>query len=163
MPAGKSAQQEVDVEDELAELRGKLASEIPVTQHLGLEVVSWDAGGLVLAAPLAKNVNHQGAAFAGSVNAVASLAGWGWAWLALRRAGVSGHVVLQDSAIRYLRPITGDFTARCPAPDRRTLEHMLEGMKRHRRGRLSLAVEVQAGDVPVAAFEGRFVALGVDP
>lgn len=145
--------------DELGALRGKLATEIPLTQHLGLEVVGHDARGLTLAAPLSKNVNHEGTAFAGSVNAVAALAGWGWVWLTLRRSGHEGHVVLQDSTIQYLRPITMDFTARCLPAEDTEVERLVAGMTGHRRGRVALAVEVRSGASLVATFRGRYVAL----
>ncbi len=145
--------------DELGALRGKLATEIPVTLHLGLEVIGHDAGGLTLAAPLSKNLNHQGTAFAGSVNAVATLAGWGWVWLTLRRSGLEGHVVLQDSTIQYLKPIDADFTATClPAMDAE-VERLLAGLTRHGRGRLALGVEIRSGATLVATFTGRYVAL----
>lgn len=145
--------------DELGALRGKLATEIPVTQHLGLEVIGHDTDGLTLAAPLARNVNHEGTAFAGSVNAVATLAGWGWVWLTLRRSGREGHVVLQDSAIRYLSPIDSDFTATCLPPREADIERLLAGMTRHRRGRVSLGVEIRVAGSIVATFRGRYVAL----
>jgi thioesterase domain-containing protein len=145
--------------DEIGALRGKMATEIPVTQHLGLEVVGHDAGGLTLAAPLSNNVNHEGTAFAGSVNAVATLAGWGWVWLTLRRSGHEGHVVLQDSSIKYLRPIMTDFTARCLPAEDAEVERLLAGLTQHRRGRVSLGVEIRTGATLVATFHGRFVAL----
>ncbi len=145
--------------DEIGALSGKLATEIPVTQHLGLEVVGHDWCGLTLAAPLSNNVNHEGTAFAGSVNAVATLAGWGWVWLTLRRSGHEGHVLLQDSSIRYLRPIETDFTARCLPAEAAEVERLLAGLTRHGRGRVSLGVEIRTGVTVVATFRGRFVAL----
>ena len=144
--------------DSLDALRGKLASEIPVTQHLGLEVVAREGRGLVLAAPLAKNVNHEGTAFAGSVNAVATLAGWGLVWLTLREAGQEGHVVLQDSTVRYLEPIDDDFVAHAIAPSPEAVERLLGAVRRHRRGRIGLTVEVRGGERRLAVFEGRYVA-----
>ena len=139
-------------------LRGKLATEIPVTQHLGLEVVRSDRDGLVLAAPLARNINHEGTAFAGSVNALATLAGWGWTWLALRQASEAAQVVLQDSSIRYLRPIESDFVAHCLPAESEEVERMFLGLTRHRRGRITLNVNVRVGDAVVATFRGRYVA-----
>lgn len=145
------------MQDENA-LRSKLATEIPVTQHLGIEVVRSDRYGLVLVAPLAQNVNHEGTAFAGSINAVATLAGWGWTWLVLRQASDAAHVVLQDSSIRFLRPIERDFTAHCLPAESAAVERMFAGLTRHKRGRLTLDVNVRAGDVVVATFRGRYVA-----
>jgi thioesterase domain-containing protein len=91
----------------LRALRAKLAREMPVTQSLGIRVVGRQDGGLVLEAPLAANINHTGTAFAGSLNAAATLAGWGTVWLLLRERGIRAHVVLQDSTVHYVRPVTG--------------------------------------------------------
>ena len=109
--------------DHLAELRATLAREMPVTQHLGVEVVGRLGEALTLSAPLAANRNHQGTAFGGSLNAIATLACWSALWLALRDAEQPGVVLIQDSAIRYLRPVTTDFTATAELrarPDRET-------------------------------------------
>jgi thioesterase domain-containing protein len=144
--------------DPLSALRSKLASEIPVTLHLGLEVLAHDEDGLILAAPLAKNVNHEGTAFAGSVNAVATLAGWGWVWLALKAAGQPGHVVLQDSKVRHLAPIDQDFRAYALQPSIAAVERLLDAVRRHGRGRIGLTVEVRGGERLLAEFEGRYVA-----
>lgn len=147
--------------DHLVSLRDKLATEIPVTQHLGLEVVSYDDTGLKLAAPLSKNVNHEGTAFAGSVNAVATLAGWGWVWLTLRELGHSGHIVLQDSAVDYLKPIKTDFIARCVPSSETEISRLVAGVTRHGRGRVALTVEIRTGEVLAARFRGRYVARAV--
>jgi thioesterase domain-containing protein len=79
--------------------------------------------------------------------------------LTLRRSGHEGHVVLQDSSIQYLRPIETDFTARCLPAEDIEIERLLAGLTRHRRGRVSLGVEVRTGATLVATFRGRFVAL----
>ena len=102
--------------DLLRALRAKLRRDMPITRALGLRVVGTEGGGLVLSSPLEPNINHKGTAFAGSLNATATLAGWGTIWLLLREHGIRSHVVIQDSTVHYVRPVTGDFTARCRAP-----------------------------------------------
>ena len=102
--------------DLLRALRAKLRRDMPITKALGLRVVGNEGGGLVLSSPLEPNINHKGTAFAGSLNATATLAGWGTIWLLLREHGIRSHVVIQDSTVHYFRPVTGDFTARCRAP-----------------------------------------------
>jgi len=145
----------------LSELRATLAREMPVTQHLGVEVVRRREGALMLSAPLAANRNHQGTAFGGSLNAIATLACWSALWLALRDAEQPGVVVIQDSAIRYLRPVTTDFTATAElAPDR--IEKLLEMVRRRGRGRITVSATV-ADDAGVAVtFTGRYVVRGTD-
>src|SRR6266700_646189 len=104
--------------DRLQELQEILAREIPITQHLGISIESYDETGLTLKAPLQQNINHKSTAFAGSLNALLTLAGWGLLWLLLQERDMHAQIVIQESMSRYLRPVTRDFSARChkPAP-----------------------------------------------
>ena len=130
--------------------------EIPLSQALGLRVVSGD-GGLTLHAPLAPNINHKDTAFAGSLNAVLTLAGWGLLWLLLERAELRAKVVIQDSQVDYLRPVTADFTAVCAEPADEVVERFLTTLRRHGRARLALDATIsERGDVAVR-FCGRYV------
>ena len=141
----------------LEALRQTLRTEMPVTQHLGIEVASYRGGVLTLRAPLAANVNHKGTAFGGSLNAIATLACWGVLWLALGESGVAGEAVIQDSSVRYLRPVADDFTARAGPPDPEAFQRLLAAIRRRGRGRIGLSAEVlDAGGVAVN-FSGRYV------
>jgi len=139
-------------------LRDVLHRELPVTLHLGVDVRQADRSGVILSAPLDSNVNHKGTAFAGSLNAVATLAGWSWCWVLLREERVDAIVVLQDSAIRYQRPVRADFTAHCEPPDAAALGRFLSTLRRRGRARLSLQVVVSDPAGPAASFVGRYVA-----
>ncbi|MGE0354541.1 MAG: YiiD C-terminal domain-containing protein [Gemmatimonadales bacterium] len=143
----------------LAALRHKLRTEMPITEHLGVRVVGHDDGCLVLSAPLSANVNHKGTAFAGSLNAAATLACWGVVWLAVRDAGRRAHVVIQDSSIRYLRPVAGDFEAVACAPAAAQLKALLAALDRRGRGRVSLTAQVRDDRGIAVEFHGRYVVL----
>jgi thioesterase domain-containing protein len=143
----------------LQALRAKLRSSMPITEDLGLTVVDREGTGVVLHAPLAPNINHKGTAFAGSLNAAATLAGWGTIWLILREHGVQSHVVIQDSAVHYVRPVTGDFTARCKPPTARAVEQLVTSVQKKGRGRLELDVMISDAAGDAVRFHGRYVAL----
>jgi len=145
--------------DELEELRSVLAGELPITQHLGITVERIDAGRVTLRLPLGPNRNVQGTLFAGSLSAAATLAGWAVAWLALRRAGVAATLVIQDSSIDYLRPVTADCLLVCDRADAEREEHFLAACRRHGRGRLALSADAILAGAAVARFRGRYVAL----
>jgi len=147
----------------VAALRRKLTTEMPVTQRLGIRLSGFNGGGVRLRAPLAANINHQGTAFAGSLNAVATLAGWATVWLLLRRRGHPAHVVIQDSSIRYLRPVTTDFEAICAAPPEEQVARLLDALSRRGRGRIELEVTVRDDAGAAIAFRGRYVALARKP
>jgi thioesterase domain-containing protein len=143
-----------------AELQSVLHHEIPLSQQIALVVRRYDGERLTLAAPLAPNINHKATAFAGSLTAVATLAGWGAVWLLLREHDLSGAIVIQESATRYLLPVGGDFLATCARPAAGETERFLAALRRRGKARLRLAVEIPASDGRTAvAFTGHYVAL----
>ena len=145
--------------DLLRALRIKLRRDMPITRALGLRVVGREGAGLVLASPLAPNINHKGTAFAGSLNATATLAGWGTIWLVLREHGIRSHVVIQDSAVHDFRPVTGDFTARCRAPSSSAIERLVKSVVKKGRGRIELDVMIADASGDAVRFHGRYVAM----
>lgn len=139
-------------------LRAVWREELPITGALGIAVVSAPPGALVLEMPLAPNRNHKGTAFAGSLSALTTLAGWSLLWLALREAGEAAHVVIQDSTMRYLRPVHSDAFATATAPAAEAMAQLLTALRRHGRGRVTVEVVVRdAAGAVVAAFSGRYV------
>ena len=138
-------------------LRETLRTEMPVTQHLGVEITGYRGGVISLRAPLAANVNHKGTAFGGSLNAIATLACWSTLWLALRESGTPGEIVIQDSTIRYLRPVAQDFSSRSGPIDPAALEKLIAAVQKRGRGRLVLSAEVFDPDGIAVNFSGRYV------
>ncbi len=144
----------------LEQLKQTLRTEMPVTLHLGVEPTGYRAGVITLAAPLAANVNHKGTAFGGSLNAIATLACWSSLWLALIEAGTAGEIVIQDSGIKYLRPVAHDFQARSGPVDSAALARLVDAVKRRGRGRITLGSEVLDRDGVAVTFTGRYVVEG---
>ena len=152
--------QEMGEQHNLArELEAVLHHEIPLSRQMGLTVHQYDGAWLALRAPLAPNINHKATAFAGSLNAVMTLAGWGTVWLVLRKHSLHGTIVIQESTTRYLLPVGNDFTATCRVPAAEEAERFLAGLRRRGKARLALKVEILDGDGRVAvAFTGMYVA-----
>jgi len=143
--------------DRLRELQEILAQEIPITQHLGITVESYDDEGLTLKAPLRQNINHKSTAFAGSLNALLTLAGWGLIWLLLKERDMHAHIVIQESMSSYLRPVTRDFSAWCHKPDPAYITRLETTLKRKGKARLQLQSEIREGDIVAVTFSGRYV------
>ena len=131
---------------------------VPLFQAMQARLERCDAAGLSLVAPLEPNINDKGTAFAGSLNATATLAGWGTIWLVLREHGIRSHVVIQASTVHYFRPVTGDFTARCKAPSATAIERLVKSVAKKGRGRIELDVTIADASGDAVRFHGRFVA-----
>jgi thioesterase domain-containing protein len=151
-------------QDLARELQDVLHHEIPLSQAIGLVVHDYDGERLSLYAPLAPNVNHKATAFAGSLTAVATLAGWGLTWLLLREHDLRGVIVIHESASRYQRPVASDFIATCQAPSAQATGRFLAALRRRGKARLALTVEMLDGAGQVAmSFTGSYVAFISQP
>jgi len=146
----------------LADLQQTLYQEIPITQQLQVAASAYDGQELRLQAPLAANINHKGTLFAGSLNAVTTLAGWSLVWLLLQEQGIHAEIVIQDSTIAYQHPVTQDFTAICLRPDSVLVERFIAQLTRYGRGRLALTVHITEQDRQAVVFQGRYVAYRID-
>ncbi len=141
-----------------AALREVWAARMPITGAMGIDLASLADAALVLAMPLHPNRNHKGTLFAGSLSALATLAGWSAIWLLVRDAGETAHVVIQDASIHYRHPVRTNATAHCPLPDPATRHKLLTTFRRRGRARVPLQVTVHDADGEVVAtFSGRYV------
>lgn len=139
-------------------LAGLLAAHFPVSRPLGVRVREASPRRVILDAPLAPNRNRSGTAFAGSRNALATLAGWSWLTLHLGGEGQDPEVALQDSSITYHKPAASAFRAVCVAPEAGELERFGATLARRGRARLRVTVTLLTRDGPVGTFTGRSVA-----
>ena len=128
---------------------------IPITRAMGIRVVS-DEAGFAIEAPVALNYNHLQTAFGGSVNAVATLAGYGFLWLELRET--AANLVIASSSIRFLRPVRATIRAVCLRPDDDGLRSFHSEFRQEGKARIKLQVRVDDGEIEAARFEAEFVA-----
>jgi thioesterase domain-containing protein len=140
----------------LEEAEKFLHEQIPITRAMGLRVIAHDATGFTVEAPVALNSNHLRTAFGGSINAVATLAAYGFLWMELKDAAV--HVVVAESSIRFLRPVRETIRATCPRPDPDVLSDFRRHFSDRGKARITLQVKVAEAGETAAEFEGRFVA-----
>ncbi len=141
----------------LQRLQVTLLREIPITQYLGIIVESYDDQQLILRAPLAQNINHKGTAFAGSLNALLTLAGWGQLWLILAERNISGKIVIQDSSSSYLLPVHSDFSAICHKPSSEHIARVESTLKKYGKARIELYAEIRDDQELAVSFKGRYV------
>lgn len=148
-------------ETRAARLQQYMQGSIPQVRHMQVRVTRCDAAGLGLGAPLAPNINHERTAFGGSLASLATLACWGYLWLLLEdRSGM--HMVVNEAQIRYLKPVSGDLNAWCPAPAEKYLKKFMDTLGRRGRARLSLRAEFLGEEILLAEYSGSFVAYAGD-
>jgi thioesterase domain-containing protein len=146
-----------DMDKLLQALQQTLTQDIPITHSMGILAEKYDATGLFLKAPLARNTNPKGTAFAGSINALLTLTGWGLIWLVLKELDMLGDIVIQNSTINYVRPVTEDFAATCCRPAQADIDRMEQTLKKKGKARIELSAEIYQDDRIVADFKGRYV------
>jgi thioesterase domain-containing protein len=144
--------------DTLTDLERTLHAEIPLTRAMGVRVVRADHSGLVLGAALAPNLNHKQTAFGGSLNSLATLACWGLIQLLVRDCSRAITVVIQESQVQFLKPVTHDFEAICPLPPAAVHEKFLRTLERKGRARLELEATIHSEGNVALRFRGQFVA-----
>jgi thioesterase domain-containing protein len=147
----------------LVELQGKLEREIPMCAQMGIRVQGNGADGLVMRLPLDPNRNHQQTAFAGSLNAVCTIAGWGSVYLLLRELSREGNIVIRRSSIRYHSPVTSsEIFARCQPIPSDARQYFLEMLDDKGQAKLDLVVEIAGPAGPAVSFNGSYVVVRPD-
>lgn len=143
---------------ELRELQLTLEREIPICGQMGIRVHDGGPAGLVMRLPLVPNRNHQQTAFAGSLNALCTIAGWGSVYLLLKDLGRKGNIVIRRSTIRYLEPVaSAEIYARCLPVTAEARQYFLEMLDDKKQAKLDVAVEVAGPDGPAVSFSGSYV------
>ncbi|MFL6589470.1 MAG: YiiD C-terminal domain-containing protein [Chthoniobacterales bacterium] len=133
-----------------------LHEQIPITRAMGLRVMANADDAFTVEAPVALNSNHLRTAFGGSINAVATLAGYGFLWLEMK--DTAAHVVVAESSIRFLRPVRETIRATCLAPAADELAAFHRRFREKGKARINLRVNVIESGETAAEFEGSFVA-----
>ena len=145
--------------DRLRSLERALHAQIPLTRFMDVRVLRFDDKGLALGAALTPNLNHKMTAFGGSLNSLATLACWGMVQLLCipeRHGAIT--VVIQQSQVQFLKPVTQDFEAICPLPSEPAREKFLYHLERKGRARLELEASISTNAGIAVHFRGQFVA-----
>jgi thioesterase domain-containing protein len=142
----------------LIELGKILHREMPISRAMAIEPISWDAGRLAMRMPLEPNRNHQYSAFAGSLNALCTVVGWGTVFLLLKREALAGNIVIRRGKIRYFRPVRSpEIVAQGLKIDRKELSHFYELLRSKGKSKLDLAVEIADEQGVYVSFKGSYV------
>lgn len=142
----------------LTDLEQTLRREMPITVPMGMRAVSWLDRRLTVEMPLEANRNHQYSAFAGSLNALCTVVGWGTVFLLVRDEGRPGNIVIRRSQIRYLRPVrAAQIAARGLPLDPAGEAFFFELLRSKGRSKIDVAAEIADDEGPLVTFSGSYV------
>jgi thioesterase domain-containing protein len=139
-------------------LQQRIDREIMLAKPMGVIVELADDAALVLRAPLAPNANHKGTAFGGSLYSLAVLTGWAWLTRFLVTRKLDAEAVIQESSMRFLKPVHGEMRACLETPAAAEIEKFQKMLVRANRGRIRLQVKMHEGSVLATVFDGLFAA-----
>lgn len=140
-------------------LEKMLHHEIPLTKSMGITVGHYDPMELRLNIPIAPNINHKSTVFGGSLYSAAVLTGWGLLNLTLQKQKCTAQIVIQDSNIEYLSPVSGDFSTRSRLASEVAINRLIGMLTRYGKARIAMAVDVLYEGQVAVAFEGQYVLL----
>ena len=138
-------------------LQDVLHTEIPLTKHIGLTVVEYTDLSLTLTAPLENNINHKCTAFGGSIYSVSVLSGWGLIYLLLKKHNLSGHIVIQESDIKFIKPVNSDITSKCSFLSTQQCDKFINMFKRNGVARIKLTSKILSNSEDAVIFNGSYV------
>ena len=152
----------------LAQLVQTLKRQMPISTAMQIAVANWDSplcegGRLTMSIPLAPNRNHQQTAFAGSLNALCTVVGWGTMFILLGERGLSGNIVIHRSTIRYRKPVqTAKIVAGALPLPRESVDYFFELLNCKGTSKLELSVEISGQDSAgqegtLVTFKGAYV------
>ena len=163
MPDASAKSTPAALSPQLRELQATLEREIPMCSQMGICVHSGGSDGLVMRLPLSPNRNHQQTAFAGSLNALCTITGWGSVYLLLKELNRRGNIVIRRSTIRYQEPVSSaEIFARCLPVSAEARQYFLEMLDDKKQAKLDLTVEIAGREGPLVSFNGSYVVMQDD-
>ncbi len=139
-----------------ADVEQFLLDSIPLASKMQLKVLDFSVHELSIAAPLLPNINDKGTAFAGSLFSAMVLAGWLYVTVRLKQEGIDAEAVASASDIRYLKPVTGDFSAVCRLDDQARWTRFVEKLRKRKNYKINLPVEVVADGETKVLLNGEY-------
>ena len=144
----------------ILELQDYLHRHIPISSAMGVKVSEATTGRVVLSAPLNININHQSTVFGGSLHAVATLACWSLLHLNLnKKFDSSKQIVITESKINYLAPVTNDFFVECDMVDPNEWERFSLIFEKKGKGRIMLQSKIYMESNLCVDYTGTFAAM----
>jgi len=141
------------------QLERYLHENIPLTKAMGVKVILASPERVLLECPIEPNINIHGTAFGGSISALATITGWLWIHVYMRERKQAPKLVISESKMQFLEPVTGAFSAELRAPSDKVISTFTQSFDRRGSARIDLNVSVLSDGEEVGLFTGTYAAL----
>jgi thioesterase domain-containing protein len=141
------------------QLERYLHENIPLTKAMGIKIILASPERVLLECPLEPNINIHGTAFGGSISALATITGWLWIHVYMRERKLAPKLVISESKMQFLEPVTGKFSAELRAPSEKIISAFTQSFDRRGSARIDLNVSVLSDGEEVGLFTGTYAAL----
>ncbi|EJI4016523.1 YiiD C-terminal domain-containing protein [Vibrio cholerae] len=136
------------------ELQDRWGKHIPISDKMGIKIQQYTGYQFQCCAQLNPNLNPHNTLFAGSTFTLATLTGWGMAWLLMRERDLQGDIVLVDSHIRYRHPVVQNPVASTSLDG---ISGDLDRLESGRKARIVVRVIISSGEVEAIEFIGTYM------
>ena len=142
-------------------LQDYIEEHIPIVKEMDFSIVEINGNEVMVEGPYEKHINHRNSIFGGSISSLLILAGWTKMKLMMEKIDNNTSIVIQESNVKYLRPVLGDFVAITKISEE---VDMLKTEKIYKKfGKVRVNIEVflkeKGKEEILAEFVGSFVAL----
>lgn len=140
------------------ELQTYIEEHIPIIKKMNFNILELEPEVKIIGL-YDEHINHRNSVFGGSIASLLTLAGWAKMKNLMDNYDDKATIVIQNSEIKYLKPVLTDFIAETIQVDEKILIKSLNMFKKKNKMRLDLKVvlkELNKGEV-LAEFIGRFV------
>lgn len=144
-------------------LQDLLHHQVPLARAMGVCIKGYGPSGLTLFAPLSRNLNNKGSAFAGSLASAVTLSGWALSTLVVEEMGMKPEVVVTRSRLEYLKPVRQDIEAFCCMPDEENIEKLQRALMRKGVGRWKLTAQIHSAGALAVDYEGTYAIALITP
>ncbi len=137
-------------------LEARILAQLPLARAMQVRMVGFDGERVILAAPLAENINDKGTGFAGSLATLATLAGWCLVTLLSEQAGARCEAAIYRSEIDFRRPVREELRAEAWVSEAAAVARLHERLEAGKRARLSIAARLGPEADPALLFAGHY-------
>jgi len=136
------------------ELQERWAQQIPISDKMGIKINQYTGFQFECSAPLNPNLNPHNSMFAGAAFTLATLTGWGMAWLLMKERNLKGDIVLVDSQVRYHKPVIEAPIASTSLDD---ISGDLDRLESGRKARIVVNVTIKSAEQTAVRFVGTYM------